>query len=207
MKKAYFCIDGFSFKRMSSFYKHEHNRHSRLNIAAMESYLRYEIKRRLECDSSAENLEIEKHFYYPNGPKKDACYTNAELSNCGYAIHQGQNSTTSAPNCNILPDWQAAKTVKNYDIFAIFTTQGQYVSLLRQTRQFEIPSILIGWDSICRNSNGERRRWQTDKALIDYASVYCPMEKVLNRPDKRIFFSDAMFEKSLPSYPLNLQCG
>jgi len=229
MKKAYFCIDGFSFKRINDFYKYEHKRRSRLNIAAMETYLRYEIERRFEWKSDLENLEIEKHFYHPNeNPLRDFYGGEVKelirkfeksLVEFGYAVHYAKcgNVLSPKPNENIFSDWMIASELRKYDIFALLSTQGQYASILRQTRLCEIPSILIGWDSVCRNSAGESSLWKTDKTLIGYANAFCPLDKTLNQSGSKHPFVDIMFEKffssgfrpfaSSPRYPLSQQCG
>jgi len=227
VKKAYFCIDGFSFKRVSDFYKHEHNRRSRLSVGAMEAYLRYEIERRLEWKSDSEHLKIEKHFYQPSENPQRVSYKsdvkeailrfekNVTLS--GYAIHYAQmaNMAKPKPNEGMFADWVVANELRKFDIFVLFSTQGQYASILQQTKQSNIPSMLIGWNSSCKNSAGEDSRWKTDKALIKYAKVYCPLERMLNLPNKKHPLADTMFEKSsslpqpgaYPRYPLNQLCG
>jgi len=227
VKKAYFCIDGFSFKRISDFYKHEHDRHSRLSVAAMEAYLRYEIERRLEWKSDFEHLKIEKHFYQPGENPQKTFYKSdvkeailkfeKNLTYSGYAVHYAQmaNMAKPTPNEGMFADWVIANELRNFDIFILFSTQGQYVNILRQTNQCKILSMLIGWNSSCRNSTGENSRWKTDKALIKYASVYCPLERMLNLPNEKHPLADIMFEKifnlrqpgACPRYPLNQLCG
>jgi hypothetical protein len=217
VKKAYFCIDGFSFKRISDFYRYEHKRHSRLNIASIETYLRYEIARRLEWNCNFEELDIEKHFYHTGESPRRVFYRNdvrdvilkfeSNLIDCGYNVHYAQraNALKPRPNKDIFTDWIIAKTLRKYDIFILLTTQGQYASIFKQTRQCKIENMLIGWDSLCKNSTGEDSKWKTDKTLIGYAGIYCPLEKMLNRDE--FAFADIMFEKFCPSYPSNLLYG
>jgi hypothetical protein len=217
MKKAYFCIDGFSFKRINDFYRYEHKRHSRLSIAAMETYLRYEITRRLDWSCDQEKLDIEKHFYHPSENPQKTFYRNdvkerilkfeRKLIECGYNVHYSQktNALKPKPNKNIFTDWVIAKALRKYDIFILLTTQGQYASIFRQAKRCKIESLLIGWDSPCKNSGGRDSKWKTDKNLIGYASTYCPLEKTLNRSE--CIFADIMFEKFCPSYPSNLLYG
>jgi len=215
VKKAYFCIDGFSFKRISDFYKYEHDRRSRLNVGAMEAYLRYEIERRLEWESDFEHLKIEKHYYHPGeSPQrsriKDALLNfEKSLTDFGYAVHYSQtaNIGRSKPNGGMFADWVIANELRKYDIFVLFSTQGQYANILWQTKQCKIPSMLIGWESSCRNSTGEISYWKTDKSLIKYASIYCPLERMLNLPSRKHPLADAMFVASCPRYPLNQLCG
>ncbi len=229
MKKAYFCIDGFSFKRINDFYKYEHKRRSRLNVAAMETYLRYEIERRFEWKSDIEHLEIEKHFYHPSeNPAKTFFGREVEeavrkferhLVDCGYGVHYAKwaNALNPKPNENIFSDWVIANELRKYDIFVLLSTQGQYANILRQTALCKIPSILIGWNSLCRNSAGENSQWKTDKILIGYANAYCPLEKTLNQPNNKHMFADIMFERffssgsrpfaSSPKNPLSQRYG
>jgi len=205
MKKAYFCIDGFSFKRISDFYKYEHKVHSRLNIAAIETYLRFEIARRLDWNCSTETLYIEKHFYHTcESPQKAF---EKKLMDCGYRVHSSKRANTlePKPNNNIFTDWIIAKALRKYDIFILLTTQGQYANIFKQAKKCKTQSLLIGWDSPCKNSMGKDSRWKTDKKLIGYASIYCPMEKTLNQNES--VFADVMFEKFCPSYPSNLLYG
>ena len=227
MKKAYFCIDGFSFKRVSDFYKHEHDRRSRLSVAAMEAYLRYEIERRFEWKSDFEHLKIEKHFYQPSENPQRAFYKSdvkeailkfeKNITYSGYEIHYAQtaNMAKPMPNKNMFADWVVANELRKFDIFILFSTQGQYANILQQAKQCKIPSMLIGWNSSCRNSTGENSRWKTDRALIKYANVYCPLERMLNLPNKKHPLADIMFEKfsnlqqlgAYPRYPLSQLCG
>jgi len=220
MKKAYFCIDGFSFKRISDFYKYEHKRHSRLSIAAMETFLRYEVERRLGWKSGIDHLEVEKHFYHPNENPQKARYRleveeallkfEKALTGSGYNIHYAKygNVLNPKPNENIYSDWLIATQLRKYDAFALFSTQGQYSYLLQQTRKCEVPIVLIGWDGACINSSGEDSWWKTDKTLIEYANAYCPLERILNQSNNKHPFVDLMFEKlSCPRYPLNRRCG
>jgi len=227
MKKAYFCIDGFSFKRINDFYRYEHKRRSRLNLAAMETLLRYEIERRFEWKSDIEHLEIEKHFYHPSekptgaGREAEDAILKFErhLADSGFAVHYAKrpNVLDPKPNENIFSDWIIANELRKYDIFILLSTQGQYANILRQTMLCKIPSILIGWNSPCRNSSGESSRWKTDKNLIGYASAYCPLEKTLEQTNSKHSFADIMFEKfftsgfqpfvSSPKYPLSQRCG
>ncbi|MDR2584261.1 MAG: hypothetical protein LBC75_12340 [Fibromonadaceae bacterium] len=205
MKKAYFCIDGFSFKRISDFYRYEHRVHSRLNIAAIETYLRFEITRRLDWNCSTEALDIEKHFYHPGESPQIAF--EKKLIECGYNVHYSgrANILDPKPNNNIFTDWIIARALRKYDIFILLTTQGQYANIFKQAKRCNIQSLLIGWDSPCKNSTGRDSRWKTDKKLIGYASIYCPMEKMLNQSES--VFADVMFEKFCPSYPSNLLYG
>jgi len=217
MKKAYFCIDGFSFKRINDFYRYEHKRHSRLSIAAMETFLRYEMTRRLDWNCFPENLDIEKHFYHPSESPRNAFYNRdvkdamlkfeGKLIDCGYNIHYSRrpNALKPCPNNDIFNDWLIAMELRKYDIFVLLTTQGQYAGIFRQAKRHGIKTLLIGWDSICMNSKGANGLWKTDKDLIGYANIYCPLEKMLNRSDCP--FADAMFEKFYPSYPSNLRYG
>jgi len=218
VKKAYFCIDGFSFKRVSDFYKREHDRRSRLSVAAMEAYLRYELERRLEWQSDFERLKIEKHFYQPGeNPQrifgksynKDSLLKfERNLTDFGYSVHYAKAAASKPkPNEGIFADWVIASELKKYDIFVLFSTQGQYANLLRQTKQSKIPSMLIGWSSPCRTSTGETSYWKTDKSLIRYASIYCPLERMLNLPSEKHPLVDAMFVASCPKYPLSQLCG
>jgi len=210
MKKAYFCIDGFSFKRISDFYRNEHTRHSRLSISAMESYLRFELERRFGWQSNPENLVMEKHFYHPGTKPIRGSILNFErnLADSGYIVHYQENISTLRPNRGIFYDWIISKNFKKFDIFALLTTQGQYANIFRQNRQRKIPSILIGWDSICKNSFGASSFWKTDKALIECASVYCPLERTLNLPNDEHPLAGVMFESlSSPRYPLNQRYG
>jgi len=222
MRKAYFCIDGFTFKRISDFYKYEHKRHSRLSIAAMETFLRYEIERRFGWKSDPEHLEIEKHFYHPNENPETACYRlevedallrfEKALTDFGYNIHYARygrgNTINPKPNENIYSDWLIAKQLRKYNAFALFSTQGQYLHLLRQTKRCEIPIVLIGWDGACINSSGQPSVWKTDKDLIGCANAYCPLERILNLPDSKHPFVDIMFERlSCPRYPLSQRYG
>ena len=214
MKKAYFCIDGFSFKRISDFYKYEHKKRSRLNVAAMETYLRYEIARQLKWSCDSEKLDIEKHFYYPGENPLKAFYKNdvkeailkfeRNLAESGYIIHYAQkiNTLKPRPNKNIFTDWIIARELKNYDIFTLLTTQGQYANIFRQIKRSNVKSILIGWDSNCKNSSGKNSLWKTDKTLMGYASIYCPLEKILNQTSGSHSFSDIMFEKFYSSSSL-----
>jgi len=205
MKKAYFCIDGFSFKRISDFYKYEHKIHSRLNIAAVETYLRFEITRRLDWNCNIEALDIEKHFYHTSESSQRAF--EKKLIECGYKVHYSKraNILEPKPNKNIFADWTIARAFRKYDIFILLTTQGQYANILKQAKRCKIQSLLIGWDSPCRNSTGRDSHWKTDKKLIGYANIYCPLEKTLNQRES--VFADVMFEKFCPSYPLNLLYG
>ncbi|MCL2100652.1 MAG: hypothetical protein FWH22_02925 [Fibromonadales bacterium] len=205
MKKAYFCIDGFSFKRINDFYRYEHRRRSRLNIASMETYLRYEIQSRFEWESDSGNLEIEKHYYYPSESPLKGFYRSdvknailnfeKNLMELGYIVHYArQGDINPKPNENLFSDWVVANELRKYDVFVLLSTQGQHAGILRQARLCNVPSILIGWESACRNSFGERSRWKTDKTLVGYANAYCALEKTLNRPRRKNPFTDIMFE-------------
>jgi len=219
VKKVYFCIDGFSFKRISDFYRYEHNRRSRLSIAAMEIYLRYEIQRKFEWKSDFENMTIEKHFYHPSENPQRAFYKSdvkeailkfeRNLTDSGYAVHYAQtaNMLNPKPNKSIFMDWVIASGFKKFDIFVLLSTQGQYANILRQTKQCKINSMLIGWESVCRNSSGENSRWKTDKTLAGYANVYCPLEKTLDLPSGAYPLAEVMFERIFPRSPLSQLCG
>jgi len=219
MKKAYFCIDGFSFKRISDFYRYEHNRRSRLSVGAIEAYLRYEIERRLEWESDFEHLKIEKHYYHPGESPQRTFYKShikdallkfeKNLADFGYEMHYSQMAYTGKPKPNegMFADWVIANELRKYDIFVLFSTQGQYANILWQTKQCKIPSMLIGWNSSCRNSTGENSQWKTDKSLIKYASIYCPLERLLNLPSRKHPLVDSMFVASCPKYPLTQLCG
>jgi hypothetical protein len=196
-------------------------------VAAIEAYLRYEIKRRFEWESDFEHLTIEKHFYHPNeSPQRFFAKSDVRtailkfernLIDSGYAVHYAQtvNMAKPKPNEGMLADWIIANELRKFDIFILLSTQGQYANILRQTKQCKIPSMLIGWDSFCRNSTGENSHWKTDRILIKYANVYCPLEKMLNLPNEKHPLVDIMFEKffsfrkpvAYPRYPLNQLCG
>jgi hypothetical protein len=200
MKKAYFCIDGFSFKRINDFYKYEHKRRSRINIAAVETYLRYEIERRLEWKSDYEHLAIEKHFYQPREKLQRDSDFERNLISSGYTIHCASE--------NIFAEWIIARALRTFDIFVLLSTQGQYANIFRQTKMCRIPSMLIGWESHCKNSAGGDSQWKTDKRLIENASSYCPLERILNQPvRKKLPLVEIMFEKFFPRYPSAPQCG
>jgi hypothetical protein len=215
MKKAYFCIDGFSFKRISDFYRYEHKKHSRLCLSAIETYLRYEIANWFEWNCGSEELYIEKHFYHPSENPQKAFYRNdvkeailkfeRSLTSSGYNVHYAQkaNAQKPEPNKNIFIDWVIASALRKYDIFILLTTQGQYASILKLTKRSNVKSILLGWDSFCKNSAGNDSLWKTDKALIKYANIYCPLERMLSQANYRHSFADIMFEKFYPSYLSN----
>jgi hypothetical protein len=193
----------------------------------MEAYLRYEIERRLEWESDFEHLKIEKHFYHPSENPQRAFYKSdvkeailkfeKSLTSSGYAVHYAQMANMAKPKPNecMFTDWVVANELRRFDVFALFSTQGQYANILQQTKQCKITSILIGWNSSCRNSTSEYSRWKTDKALIKYANVYCPLERMLNLPKDKHPLADVMFENILnlqrpgacPRYPLNQLCG
>jgi hypothetical protein len=207
MKKAYFCIDGFSFKRINDFYKYEHKRRSRLNIAALESYLRYEIARRFDFPSDSESISFEKHFYHPSQNPRSGFYKNSindaifkfesSLLSANYAVHYSQRASIlePKPNENLFTDLVVATQLKKIDIFILLSTQGQHVNILRQMKHCHIPSILIGWNASCKNSSGEDSRWKTDRVLCEFASTYCPLERILNMPDGEHPLVDIMFER------------
>jgi hypothetical protein len=200
MKKAYFCIDGFSFKRINDFYKYEHKRHSRLSIAAMETYLRYEIERRLGWKSDFENLMIEKHFYHQReNPQKDSDFERSLLDS-GYTIHYLSE--------NIFAEWIIARELRKFDMFVLLSTQRQYANIFRQTKICRINSMLIGWESHCKNSAGGSSHWKTDRRLIENAGNYCPLDRILNKSNsKKLPLVEIMFEQFSPKYPSMLQYG
>jgi len=219
MKKAFFCIDGFSFRRINDYYKYEHKRHSRLKIASFETYLRYEMERRLGIESNSENLSFEKHFYHPSQSphsyfyRKDVRDSILKFENslveAGYAVHYSKNlpSSGAKPNENIFMDSMLAMQLKHFDFFILLSTQGDYANLLRSFRNSRITSILVGWDAHCTNSYGENRCWRTDKILLNNANVYCPLDKMLNLPNSKNPLVEIMFEISSPNCPLNSRCG
>jgi hypothetical protein len=191
MKRAYFCIDGFSFKRINDYYKHEHKMHSRLNLEAFEGYLRYEIARRLDFPSDCASLSVEKHFYHPSQSPRSRFYKNdindaifkfeKSLLKAGYTVHYSQNASVLAPkpNENMFADLIVATQRKKMDIFILLSTQREHVDILKQMKNNQIPSMLIGWESRCKNSQGEKRHWKTDRTLCDFANVYCPLHRVV----------------------------
>jgi hypothetical protein len=111
------------------------------------------------------------------------------------------------PNEGMFFDWAIASELGKFDVFILLSTQGQYVNILRQNKLCKIKSMLIGWNSTCRNSSGEDSRWKTDKILIEYASVYCPLERILNMPNGKHPIVEIMFEKFFSMYPLKQLCG
>ncbi|MDR0517969.1 MAG: NYN domain-containing protein [Fibromonadaceae bacterium] len=228
MKKAYFCIDGFSFKRINDYYRYEHKRRSRLNLAVFESYLRYEIARKLDFPSDCENLIFEKHFYHPSRSPRKRLYQNdtkesilkfeENLARANYSVHYSQKAPIfgAMPNEKLLADTMLAVQLRKIDIFILLSTQGQHANALRQMKNCQIPTILLGWNASCKNSSGEDRLWKTDRILYESASAYCPLEKMLDLPKGKDPFTDIMFEKFFnfccqpefsPKYPLNLRCG
>jgi hypothetical protein len=198
MKKVYFCIDGFSFKRISDFYRYEHKRHSRLNVAAIETYLRYEIERRLEWEGSFEHLIIEKHFYHSGKKSDNTLNFEKNLINAGYIVHYA--------DLNIFAN-RLAHEAKKFSLFVLLSTQRQCAKILRKVRRNNISSILIGWDAFCTNSTGHCSQWKTDKVLIRSANIYCPLEKMLNQPSDQNPLVEIMFEKFYSTCLLNLQYG
>jgi hypothetical protein len=219
MKKAFFCIDGFSFRRINDYYKYEHKRHSRLKIASFETYLRYEMERRLGIEGNSESLSFEKHFYHPSQSPHSYFYRKdvrdsilkfeSSLVEAGYAVHYSKNLPSSGikPNENIFMDSMLAMQLKHFDFFILLSTQGDYAKLLRSFKNSRIVSILVGWDAHCTNSYGENRCWRTDKVLLNNASVYCPLDKMLNLPNSKNPLVEIMFEISSPNCPLNSRCG
>jgi hypothetical protein len=178
----------------------------------METYLRFELERRFGWQSDCENLVIEKHFYHPGTKPVRGGILNFErnLADSGYIIHYAQSENkTLKPNGSIFTDWIISKKFREFDIFVLLSTQGQYVNILRQNKQCKIPSVLIGWDSTCKNSLGQDSHWKTDKNLIEHASVYCPLERTLNMPENEPHpLAGIMFEKLFsPRYPLNQRYG
>ncbi|MDR2999886.1 MAG: hypothetical protein LBU89_01365 [Fibromonadaceae bacterium] len=216
MKRVYFCIDGFSFKRINDFYRYEHKRRSRLNVAAIETYLRYEIQRRFEWKSDSGSLEVEKHFYHPSdNPLRGSFRRDVReailgfeknLVKFGYIVHYARQGSilNPRPNESLFSDWMIAYELQKYDVFVLLSTQGQHAGILRQAKLCNVPSMLIGWESICKNSSGEQSRWKTDKTLVGYANAYCPLEKMLNHNNKHPF-ANFMFERfNFSSQPLSL---
>jgi hypothetical protein len=200
MRRAYFCIDGFSFKRINDFYKYEHKRHSRLNVAAMETYLRYEIERRFEWKSDFGNLMVEKHFYHPDRNQQRDSEFEKNLIISGYNIHYA--------NENIFAEWVIARELRKFDIFILLSTQKKYADIFRQTKICRIPSMLIGWESRCKNSAGRDSKWKTDQHLIENASCYCPLDRILNQSNsKKMPLVEIMFETFFPRYLSAPRCG
>jgi hypothetical protein len=228
MKKAFFCIDGFSFKRMNDYYRYEHQRRSRLNVAALEGYLRYEIASRLNLPSDSKNLVFEKRYYHPSRSphlfsyKGDICKAilkfESNLEKANYAVHYSEKAAAlgSRPNEMLFADSMLAMQLKQFDIFVLLSTQGQHANILQRIKACQIPSVLVGWNAICKNSSGEDSQWKTDKMLRKYASIYCKLEETLNMPKGKLPFADTMFEKFFshycppefsPRYLLNQRCG
>jgi len=215
MIKAYFCIDGFSFKRINDFYKYEHRRHSRLNLSAFESYLRYEMKRRMGISSDVSNLVFEKHFYHPNQDPRQCPYKSdigdailkfeSNVVNSNYVMHYAQNSSTlnPKPNENLFMDSVVAAKQNRVDIFILLSTQGQYACILKQMKNCGIPSVLVCWNSICKNSYGNSSFWRTDSALRNSANVCCPLEKILNLPNGKHPIVESMFA-GVPSLSIQI---
>ncbi|MDR2579826.1 MAG: hypothetical protein LBC85_02390 [Fibromonadaceae bacterium] len=228
MKKAHFYVDGFSFKRINDYYRYEHKRRSRLNIAAFETYLRYEIARKLGISSDSESLSFEKHFYYPS-PNPRTCFYKSSVTdtilnfeNClaeaGYIVHYSRKISTlePRPNENLFADSLVATQLKKIDLFILLSTQGQHANILQQMRHCKIPNILVGWEAICRNSRGAFSKWKTDRILCGFANAYSPLERILDLPSGKHPLTETMFENFFslyrppafsPSYPLNLRCG
>ena len=228
MKKAFFCIDGFSFKRINDYYRYEHQRRSRLNVAALESYLRYEIANCLNIPSDSQSLSFEKHFYHPSRSphsfdyKGDFCKNmlkfEENLKKANYKIHYSQKTAAIGfrPNETLFADSMLAMQLKKFDIFILLSTQGQHAKILQQINASQVPSILLGWNAVCKNSSGMDSKWKTDKLLRKNASVYCQLEKTLNLPKGKNPLADNMFENFFshycqpefsPRYPSGQRCG
>jgi hypothetical protein len=160
----------------------------------METYLRYEIERRFGWKSDFEHLTVEKHFYQPKENLQRDSDFERNLVGSGYAIHCSSG--------NIFAEWTVARTLRRFDIFVLLSTQGQHANIFRQTKICRIPSMLIGWESRCKNSAGINSLWKTDKRLIENASNYCPLEKILNQSNsKKQPLVEIMFEQFFPKYP------
>jgi hypothetical protein len=176
------------------------------------------MERRLEIRSDSANLSIEKHFYYPSQNPHSYFYRKdvrdailkfeINLLAAGYTVHYSQNAPNigSKPNDKIFMDSLLAMR-KNIDLFVLLSTQGEHASILRRFKNSCIKSILIGWNATCTNSYGESRCWKTDAYLINNANIYCPLDRVLNKPNGKHPLVEIMFERSSPRYPSDLQCG
>jgi hypothetical protein len=181
-------------------------------VAALESYLRYEIERSLNFPCDSKNLAFEKHFYHPSRSphmypyKGDACKAILKFENnlkkANYTIHYSQKAVAIGvmPNEALFADSMLAMQLNKFDIFILLSTQGQHANILQRIKACQIPSVLLGWNAVCKNSSGTDSKWKTDKVLCKHASIYCQLEKTLNLPKGELPLADTMFEKFFSYY-------
>jgi hypothetical protein len=181
-------------------------------MAALENYLRYEIANNLNLPSDSKSLAFEKHYYHPSRSprshsyKGDVCKAILKFENnlekANYTIHYSEKVAASGvrPNETLFADSMLAMQLKKFDIFVLLSTQGQHANVLQQMKANQIPSVLVGWNAICKNSSGTDSQWKTDKLLCKYASAYSQLEKTLDLPIGEHPFADTMFEKFFSHY-------
>ena len=193
-----FYVDGFTLKKVNTFYRKYHPFHSTLDFLGIKNWARDQALRLF--DPPKKYALMDCHYYHPDRDPKSYGSTNdgifnleRELRYAGFQIHYATRGQDNSPNLALIEDALTFATYRHVDAVILLSTQGQYSPLPDRLGEMGIPMLLLGWNFTFERCN-RWVHWKTDSLLRDNSAYYIAMEHVANNNPPSLYSEVSLFK-------------
>lgn len=162
--------DGTYFSHVSNYYLHEHERHARISIRGLHTFVRHRLAR-LEGVEARYCQVIDAHYFRGRlsarqAQENDALFRERQFDDVlireGVTMHflpivtdfnSGERSEKGIDVWLALEAFELAR-IKSFDVIVLITGDGDFVPLVRKLNAMGSRVMLLGWDLASVSSEG-----------------------------------------------------
>jgi uncharacterized LabA/DUF88 family protein/cold shock CspA family protein len=198
--------DGQYFFTVSNYYKYEHQRKSRISIAGLHDYIRKEVAELLKIEMRNCQI-IDAHYFMgrntgarENGKLENERAFEDVLMRENIVSHYlplqfDANGIRREKGIDVWLALEAYEmaTTKSVDILVLIAGDGDYVPLVRKLHTVGTQTLLVGWNFVYHNENGDIVETRVSKQLMDEVFLYISMDERIQKNNdnmlKKIFLN------------------
>jgi uncharacterized LabA/DUF88 family protein/cold shock CspA family protein len=173
--------DGYYFYKVSNYYKYEHARKSRISIAGLHDFIRYETASLLKIEDIRHCQIIDAHYFKGRSSARELgekvqserifedILMRENIVTHYLPLRYSENNTWQEKGIDVWLALEAYELAiyKRFDVVVLVAGDGDYVPLVRKLNTLGTRVMLISWDYSYYNENGVMSETRTSRQLLD----------------------------------------
>jgi uncharacterized LabA/DUF88 family protein/cold shock CspA family protein len=187
--------DGYYFYKVSNYYKYEHVRKSRISIAGLHDFIRYEIASMLKIEDIRHCQIIDAHYFKGRSSAKEMgekvqserifedILMRENIVTHYLPLRFSENNTWQEKGIDVWLALEAYELAiyKRFDVLVLVAGDGDYVPLVRKLNTLGTQVMLISWDYSYYNENGMVSETRTSRQLLEEVMYPVVMHERIDR--------------------------
>ncbi|MDR1419306.1 MAG: NYN domain-containing protein [Treponema sp.] len=178
--------DGYYFYKISNYYKYEHEKKSRISISGLHEFIRNEVASLTKMDIRQCQI-IDAHYFKGRSSAKELgekvqserafedILMRENIVTHYLPLRYDENNIAHEKGIDVWLALEAYELAiyKHFDILVLVAGDGDYVPLVRKLHTLGAQVMLISWDFVFHNENGDTVETKTSRQLLE--EVFYPV--------------------------------